>query len=49
MINEYVEIVPFYDCWITSGYYNFESLSRELNGLLDGRRRLLDLGVGRAS
>lgn len=46
MINKYVEIVPFYDRWITSGYYDFESLARALHALLDGRRTLLDMGVG---
>jgi len=46
MINEYVEIVKYYDNLLTSGYFDFEALSKTLYNLLGGRRKVLDIGVG---
>ncbi len=46
MINEYVEIADYYDNLLTSGYFDFDSLSKSLYNLLGGRRKVLDIGVG---
>lgn len=46
MINEYVEIADYYDNVLTSGYYDFDSLSNTLYNLLGARRKVLDIGVG---
>ncbi|MEM1170661.1 MAG: methyltransferase domain-containing protein [Cyanobacteria bacterium P01_H01_bin.35] len=46
MINEYVEIANYYDNLLTSGYFNFDSLSNTLYNLLGARRKVLDIGVG---
>ncbi len=46
MINEYVEIVKYYDNLLISGYFDFEALSKTLYNLLGGRRKVLDIGVG---
>lgn len=46
MINEYVEIVKYYDNLLTSGYFDFEALANSLDNLLGGRRKVLDIGVG---
>ena len=44
--NEYVEIVEYYDDVLTSGYYDFDALSKSLHQLLGPRRKILDIGVG---
>lgn len=44
--NEYVEIVEYYDNLVTSGYYDFESLAKNLSNLLGARRKVLDIGIG---
>ncbi len=44
--NEYVEIVEYYDNLLTSGYYDFESLAKNLSNLLGARRKVLDIGIG---
>ena len=46
MINEYVEIVKYYDNLLTSGYFDFDALANTLYNLLGGRRKVLDIGVG---
>ncbi|NET43212.1 bifunctional 2-polyprenyl-6-hydroxyphenol methylase/3-demethylubiquinol 3-O-methyltransferase UbiG [Okeania sp. SIO2B3] len=46
MINEYVEIVNYYDNLLTSGYFDYDSLSNTLYNLLGTRRKVLDIGVG---
>ncbi|NEO52876.1 MAG: class I SAM-dependent methyltransferase [Okeania sp. SIO3B5] len=46
MINEYVEIVNYYDNLLTSGYFNYDSLSNILYNLLGTRRKVLDIGIG---
>ncbi|GGA49222.1 class I SAM-dependent methyltransferase [Okeania sp. KiyG1] len=46
MINEYVEIANYYDNLLTSGYFNYDSLSNILYNLLGPRRKVLDIGVG---
>ena len=46
MINEYVEIATYYDNLLTSGYFDFDSLSNTLYNLLGARRKVLDIGVG---
>lgn len=44
--NEYLEIVNYYDNLLTSGYYNFQSLSQDLKGILGDRKKIIDIGVG---
>jgi len=46
MINEYVEIANYYDNLLTSGYFDFDSLSNTLYNLLGARRKVLDIGIG---
>ncbi|MBC6478187.1 MAG: class I SAM-dependent methyltransferase [Hormoscilla sp. GM7CHS1pb] len=46
MINEYVEIVKYYDNLLTSGYFDFDALANTLYNLLGARRKVLDIGVG---
>ncbi len=46
MINEYIEIANYYDNLLTSGYFNYDSLSNILYNLLGARRKVLDIGVG---
>ncbi|NEN93030.1 MAG: class I SAM-dependent methyltransferase [Okeania sp. SIO3H1] len=46
MINEYVEIANYYDNLLTSGYFDYDSLSNTLYNLLAARRKVLDIGVG---
>lgn len=46
MINEYVEIVKYYDNLLTSGYFDYEAQSKTLYSLLGARRKVLDIGVG---
>lgn len=46
MINEYVEIVDYYDNLLISGYYDFDFFSNILYNLLGVRRKVLDIGVG---
>ena len=46
MINEYVEIVKYYDNLLTSGYFDYDDLSKTLYNLLGDKRKVLDIGVG---
>lgn len=46
MINEYVEIVDYYDNLLISGYYDFDFFSNILYNLFGVRRKVLDIGVG---
>ena len=46
MINEYVEIVDYYDNLLTSGYFDYDDLSKTLYKLLGDKRKVLDIGVG---
>lgn len=46
MINEYVGIVDYYDNLLTSGYFDFEALSKSLYQALGSRRKILDIGIG---
>ncbi|NES78327.1 MULTISPECIES: bifunctional 2-polyprenyl-6-hydroxyphenol methylase/3-demethylubiquinol 3-O-methyltransferase UbiG [Okeania] len=46
MINEYIGIANYYDNLLTSGYFNYDSLSNILYNLLGARRKVLDIGVG---
>ncbi|NER37291.1 MAG: class I SAM-dependent methyltransferase [Oscillatoria sp. SIO1A7] len=46
MINEYVEIVEYYDNLLTSGYFDYDDLANTLYKLLGDKRKVLDIGVG---
>ncbi|NEQ77715.1 MAG: class I SAM-dependent methyltransferase [Okeania sp. SIO2C9] len=46
MINEYFEIANYYDNLLTSGYFDYDFLSKTLHNLLGARRKVLDIGVG---
>lgn len=46
MINEYLGIVDYYDDLLTSGYFDFEALSKTLYQVLGNKRKILDIGVG---
>ncbi|MFG3256735.1 class I SAM-dependent methyltransferase [Streptomyces sp. NPDC048172] len=46
MINSYAGLARHYDAIMTSGYYDYGRYARGLLGLLEGRRDLLELGVG---
>ncbi len=44
--NTYAGIAEQYDALMLSGYYDYDRYSDALHALLDGRRRVLELGVG---
>lgn len=45
-MNEYVEIVDYYDNLLTSGYYDFDTLGKNLHDLLENKKKILDIGIG---
>ena len=46
MVNEYTNITEYYDLWITSGYYDFQSLAEDAHSIVGDGREILELGVG---
>ena len=46
MINEYTGIADYYDLLVTSGYYNYKKIARELYSILGSGCRIIELGVG---
>lgn len=46
MVNEYTNITEYYDLWVTSGYYDFQSLAEEAHSIVGDGRQVLELGVG---
>ncbi|EGJ28860.1 MULTISPECIES: class I SAM-dependent methyltransferase [Moorena] len=46
MVNQYTEITKYYDLWVTSGYYDFQSLAKEAHSIVGDGRQVLELGVG---
>ena len=33
MNNQYTEFTEYYDLWITSGYYNYQDITKEANSM----------------
>ncbi|NEO22170.1 MULTISPECIES: class I SAM-dependent methyltransferase [unclassified Moorena] len=46
MVNQYTEITKYYDLWVTSGYYDYQSLAKEAHSIVGDGRQVLELGVG---
>ena len=45
-MNEYTDITEYYDTLMTSGYYDYDALAKSLISILQGRKKVLELGVG---
>lgn len=45
-LNTYEGIAKFYDVLMMDGYYDYNEISKNLNGILGNRKRVLELGVG---
>ena len=45
-MNEYTDITEYYDALMTSGYYDYDALAKSLISILQGRKKVLELGVG---
>lgn len=46
MSNQYTKITEYYDLWVSSGYYDYQSLASEAHSIVGDGRKLLELGVG---
>ena len=44
--NRYTDLANYYDCLMTSGYYDHAGYAQSLHHILAGRKNMLDLGVG---
>ncbi|OUR96817.1 hypothetical protein A9Q84_10785 [Halobacteriovorax marinus] len=45
-LNTYEGIAEFYDTLMLQGYYDYDEITRDLNGIVGERTKLLELGVG---
>lgn len=45
-MNQYDEIVQYYDLIMESGYYDYGEESQSLHSILKGRQKILEIGVG---
>lgn len=46
MTNQYTKITKYYDLWVTSGYYDYQTMAQEANQIIGNGRKILELGVG---
>lgn len=46
MIDQYTAITKYYDLLMTDGYYEYESLAKEIYSIIGNNRHILELGVG---
>ncbi len=44
--NQYTDLANYYDCLMTSGYYDHAGYAQSLHRILTGGKTVLDLGVG---
>ena len=44
--NQYTNITEYYDLWITSGYYDYQTIAKAANLIIGNGRKILELGVG---
>ncbi len=44
--NKYAGIASYYDLWVTSGYYDYQSLAQEIHSYIGNGHNILELGVG---
>ncbi len=45
-MNEYTSMTEYYDALMTSGYYDYDAIAKSLTTILQGRKKILELGVG---
>ena len=45
-MNEYTDLTEYYDALMTSGYYDYDAIAKSLITILQGRKKILELGVG---
>ncbi len=45
-MNEYTDMTEYYDALMTSGYYEYDTIAKSLIAILQGRKKILELGVG---
>ena len=45
-MNEYTDMTEYYDALMTSGYYDYDAIAKSLIAILQGRKKVLELGVG---
>ncbi|NEO22439.1 MAG: class I SAM-dependent methyltransferase [Moorea sp. SIO1F2] len=48
MVNEYTGITEYYDLLMTSGYYDYQKMAKEVHSIVGDGCELLELGVGTA-
>ena len=46
MVNQYTDITEYYDLWVTSGYYDYESMAKDAHSVAGNGIQILELGVG---
>lgn len=45
-MNDYTDMTEYYDALMTSGYYDYDAIAFSLHSVLEGRNKILELGVG---
>ena len=45
-MNKYTALSEYYDALMTSGYYDYDAIAKSLISILQGRKKILELGVG---
>ncbi|NET00653.1 MAG: class I SAM-dependent methyltransferase [Sphaerospermopsis sp. SIO1G2] len=45
-MNQYTDITDYYDLLVTQGYYNYQGMAEAVYSVMQGREKVLDLGVG---
>lgn len=44
--NQYTNITEYYDLWVSSGYYDYQTLAQEAHSIVGNSHKILELGVG---
>lgn len=46
MNNQYTGFTEYYDLWVTSGYYDYQNIAKEVHSILGNSCQIIELGVG---
>ncbi|MGD1715344.1 hypothetical protein [Dapis sp. BLCC M172] len=41
MINQYTGLTEYYNLWVTSGYYDYQDIAREVDSVIGNGRCIL--------
>lgn len=46
MNNQYTGFTEYYDLWVTSGYYDYRNIAKEVHSIVGNGCQIIELGVG---